>query len=240
MEMSVIKRKHVAQPITILVAEPNEEYSQRICERLWQDGYMVKRCCQGIEIDSALRGQAISLVVLSMQLPEMRDWTLLKRCRRTTALPIILLTREDQQAEAMTGFRFGADDYMPAERSVQELSYRIEAILRRTKPIAQPEVFGKSMVFDELEMDRHSMRVSFANQEVTMTPIQFKLLWTLVAQHSEVLPKPYLYRQVLEREYTLYDRSLDMHLSRIRKKLTAAGMPAHRLQTLHGKGYSFA
>ena len=74
---------------------------------------------------------------------------------------------------------------------------------------------------------------------VELTPIQFRLLWHLVVHRGEALTKPYLYRAVLEREYSRYDRGLDMHISRIRRRLGEAGMVADRLQTLHGRGYVF-
>lgn len=72
-----------------------------------------------------------------------------------------------------------------------------------------------------------------------MTPLQFRLLWQLIVQRGEVLTKPYLYRVVFEREHSGYDRSLDMHISRIRRRLSEAGLAADRLQTIHGRGYSF-
>ena len=72
---------------------------------------------------------------------------------------------------------------------------------------------------------------------ITLTPIQFKLLWTLVANHGAVQSKPFLYQVVLERDFSSYDRSLDMHLSRVRKSLVALGMSSERIQTVHGKGY---
>ncbi|MGF1680592.1 response regulator transcription factor [Photobacterium makurazakiensis] len=236
--MSLTKR-NFSQEVTILVAEPDEKYNQLICERLWQDGYMVKRCRNGSEVLDEVKRKAVSFIILSMRLSGMHEWALLKQCRELTPIPIIVLTMEGQHTEGVIGFRYGADDYMPVKRSVQELCYRIDAILRRSYSAKQFEIRGKELVLDKLVMDRQSMDVSFAGNMIAMTPIQFKLLWTLASQRNEVLPKPYLYRQVLEREYALYDRSLDMHLSRIRKKLIAVGMPADQLLTLHGKGYSF-
>ena len=79
----------------------------------------------------------------------------------------------------------------------------------------------------------------YGDVDVSLTQIQFRLLWVLVLHQGEALSKPYLYQVVLEKEFSRYDRSLDMHLSRVRRKLVNAGMAADRLQTVHGKGYCF-
>ena len=80
----------------------------------------------------------------------------------------------------------------------------------------------------------------YHEQPITLTPIQFRLLWCLAQSQYEVLSKAYLYQTVLDKSFSLYDRTLDMHISRVRKKLVEAGMPTERLVTVHGKGYCFS
>lgn len=95
------------------------------------------------------------------------------------------------------------------------------------------------LMLDQLFLDRSKGFVSYQGHEVDLTPIQFKLLWLLVENYNEVLTRPFLCELVLEREFGPNDRSLDMHLSRVRKKLMDVGMPSNRLVTIHGKGYRF-
>ncbi len=133
----------------------------------------------------------------------------------------------------------GADDYIPKPFSFTELLLRIEALLRRTLGSLDQRADPDELTVGSLALNRSTLTVSFAGQPVPLTQIQFRLLWVLVLHQGEALSKPYLYQVVLEKEFSRYDRSLDMHLSRVRRKLVDAGMAADRLQTVHGKGYCF-
>ncbi|GHA46274.1 response regulator transcription factor [Photobacterium aphoticum] len=226
--------------VTVLIADPSETYGQYVREQFWQAGLMIRRCVASEDILQIIEQGAVGIVILSMQLADMRDLALLKRCRAQTSVPIIVIDEDTQMAQSLNCFYHGADDYVAKQRPVKELCYRTLAILQRVYGTAAPIEQGLSLTCEQLTLDRQQQVVSFAGHSVSMTPIQFKLLWTLVSQRREILTKPYLYQQVLAREFSPYDRSLDMHLSRIRKKLVAAGMPAERLQTAHGKGYCFA
>ncbi|MGF1785359.1 response regulator transcription factor [Photobacterium swingsii] len=226
--------------MTVLIVEPNEGLSQQISEQFWLENFVVRRCSAGNEVQGVVAEGGIDLIILSMQLPEMSGLTLLKRCRQFTGIPIILIAAHYQMADCMNGFMHGADDYITQQRPLKELVYRAMAILRRLNTDTVSPEKRHELVVGELKMDRQRLSVTVNEQSISMTPIQFKLLWTLVSQPAEILSKSYLYRQVLAREFSPYDRSLDMHLSRVRKKLVAAGMSAERLQTSHGKGYRFA
>ncbi|OAN14051.1 hypothetical protein A3K86_12625 [Photobacterium jeanii] len=228
------------QSMTVLIVEPNEEDSQQLSEHYWQEGFIVKRQRDARALNHAATFTDIDLIVLSMELPEMGAFKLLKQCRQITDTPIIVLAASYHVPDCTSSFLYGADDYMTLQRPLQELVYRSQAILRRIHNVGIGAEKRTELVIGELTMDRQTLRVTVNEQAISMTPIQFKLLWTLASQHSEVLTKAYLYRQVLAREFSPYDRSLDMHLSRVRKKLVAAGMSATRLQTSHGKGYCFA
>ena len=128
---------------------------------------------------------------------------------------------------------------MPKPFNFTEMMLRIEALLRRSKASLSPPQSSAVLQVDQLLLNRVQQRVNFNEQQVELTPIQFKLLWVLVENQQEVLSKAFLYQSVLDRPFSRYDRSLDMHLSRVRKKLVDAGMLADRLATVHGKGYRF-
>ena len=116
---------------------------------------------------------------------------------------------------------------------------RIEALLRRSRGSHDTRSDLDTMEVGKLRLDRTSLSVVYGDVDVSLTQIQFRLLWVLVLHQGEALSKPYLYQVVLEKEFSRYDRSLEMHLSRVRRKLVNAGMAADRLQTVHGKGYCF-
>src|SRR5690606_12108383 len=117
---------------------------------------------------------------------------------------------------------------------------RIDALLRRAMGLQHSRADGREMVIDGLRLNRLQQTATANGIPLTLTPIQFKLLWTLMLHQHEVLSKPYLYRLVLERDFSRYDRSRDMHLGRVRRKLIEAGIGADRLQTVHGTGYCFS
>ncbi|MEM7364035.1 MAG: response regulator transcription factor [Pseudomonadota bacterium] len=119
----------------------------------------------------------------------------------------------------------------------QELLLRVDAILRRSRLGSKQEATVLSL--DGLTIDRRQQTVHANDTVLDVTPTQLNLLWTLVKNQAEVLSKAFLYQTVLNRSYSTYDRSLDMHLSRVRRKLNEAGWDGARLQTVHGKGYCF-
>lgn len=204
----------------------------------------------GLWTEAESRGEAglaraltedFGLILLDVRLPDTSGFDVLRRLRMRRQTPVIMLTACGAEEERIRGLRHGADDYLSKPFNLTELQLRIEAVLRRTQvtgstPGAQPP----TLELDGLRLERVMQRVSVHGQPVRLTPLQFRLLWYLVAHRGEALTKPYLYRAVLEREYSRYDRSLDMHVSRIRRRLADAGLMVDRLLTVHGRGYVFA
>ena len=172
-------------------------------------------------------------------LPKLNGFEILNRLRKTHQTPVMMLTACGAEEERITGYSRGADDYVPKPFNFTELVLRIEALLRRSRGSHDTRSDLDTMEVGKLRLDRTSLSVVYGDVDVSLTQIQFRLLWVLVLHQGEALSKPYLYQVVLEKEFSRYDRSLDMHLSRVRRKLVNAGMAADRLQTVHGKGYCF-
>jgi len=225
-------------PSRILIIEDDLTLSAQLCSLLQTQGYQTQVTHEGKQGLQMALSDVADLVLLDVKLPDLNGFSLLRRLREHRQLPVIMLTAFGAEEERIRGLRHGADDYLAKPFNLIELQLRIDAVLRRTRVLdsgQQPWVLAT----DGLTLDRRVGQVSLDDQPLELTPIQFKLLWHLVAQRGETLTKPYLYRSVLEREFSRYDRSLDMHISRIRKRLVEMGMAASRLQTLHGRGYSF-
>jgi two-component system response regulator PfeR len=142
------------------------------------------------------------------------------------------------EADRIDGFRRGADDYLPKPFSLAELQVRVEAILRRValerrfQP-ALPSAGSDCLVFDE-----HRADVCHDGRWAGLTPSEYRLLETLQRSGEEVLTKAFLYQHVLQRGYAQHDRSLDMHVSQIRRKLKAVDYHARQLRTVWGRGYT--
>lgn len=223
----------------VLVIEDDELLSIQLGELLRLQGYAVRLSGSGESGLAMALADAPDLVLLDVMLPDINGLAVLRRLREQQQTPVIMLTACGAEEERIRGLRHGADDYLSKPFNLTELQLRIDAILRRTRSTDNRPAQPSSLQIDALMLERQGLRARVAEKDLALTPLQFRLLWQLLLQRGEVLTKPYLYRVVLERDYSGYDRSLDMHISRIRRRLTEAGLAADRLQTLHGRGYSF-
>ncbi|CZF85397.1 Transcriptional regulatory protein SrrA [Grimontia celer] len=223
----------------ILIVDRNRTYCEKLIHRFNEKGFAIRRCVSDSQASDIYRTTNLDLVIFAADLPEMEGFRLLKRYRQEATTPILMLDDTYNHHDCMNCFLFGADDYITRQQPLDEIVWRAAAVLRRSAQIPTKEN-KTQLVVDELVLDRKYQTVFYDGEEVSVTPIQFKLLWTLVFQQHQVLSKDFLYRQVLARDFQKYDRSLDMHLSRVRKKLVGVGMAAERLQTAHGKGYCFS
>ncbi|WP_253450470.1 response regulator transcription factor [Halomonas sp. Y3] len=223
----------------ILVIEDDRTLNGQIARLLEDKGYRTQQCYEGEDGLMSALSQAFDLVLLDVLLPKLDGFEVLKRLRRTRQTPVMMLTACGAEEERIRGYRRGADDYLPKPFGFTELQLRIEALLRRTLGHTDQRVDTSELSIGPLKLHRTDLAVRYGDTAIGLTPIQFRLLWVLLLHRGEVLSKPYLYQLVLEREFSRYDRSLDMHLSRVRRKLVGAGMAADRLQTVHGKGYCF-
>jgi two-component system response regulator PfeR len=222
--------------INILVIEDDHILNEQLAELLKSKGYAVEQCFDGEQGLLRAASAQHQLILLDVMLPERDGFSLLKILRKSCQTPVIIVTAKGAEQERIQGFSQGADDYVAKPFSTAELLLRIEALLRRSQ-YKQNDLSEKEINLDNLIINQQSQSVIVDQQAVEFTPIQFKLLWELVQHRGEVLSKAYLYQRVLNRNMGAYDRSLDMHLSRVRRKLNDAKWQGDRLQTSHGKGY---
>ena len=224
----------------ILIIEDDITLNKQIAALLKDRGFDVHQCHDGNQgLVTALR-ERFDLIRLDVLLPNLNGFSLLSQLRKRKQTPVIMVTACGAEQERIKGYSNGADDYMPKPFSFVEMMLRIEALLRRSLNVKSNEVTRNSIVVDEITLDRRNLKANFAGKALDLTSTQFKLLWVLLENQNEVLSKPLLYQTVLERSFSRYDRSLDMHMSRVRKKLIEAGMSPTRLATQHGKGYLFS
>ncbi|KMM81455.1 response regulator transcription factor [Pseudomonas deceptionensis] len=227
-------------PSRLLTIEDDPVLGAYLHEQLERCGFDVIWCQNGPEGLALARQEHFDVVLMDILLPGMNGLQVLTQLRQTHALPVILMSALGAEADRISGFQLGADDYLPKPFSMAELRVRIQAILRRVAldrmpdarvPQDQPPV-GTGLFFDEDTCDvRHDQLWA------GLTRSEYRLLDTLQRSADEVLSKAFLYQQVLQRGYAAHDRSLDMHISQIRRKLKTIGYHQREVRTVWGKGY---
>lgn len=223
---------------SILAIEDDPVLGAYLHEELQRGGFQVTWCRNGLEGLEAAGRQVFDLVLMDILLPGLNGLDALARLRRHSATPVILMSALGAEADRISGFERGADDYLPKPFSFAELRVRIEAILRRVAFERRAKVPHEADV-GELHFDEPLCDVSLEGAWAGLTPSEFRLLDILHRSQDEVLSKPFLYQQVLQRGYARHDRSLDMHVSQIRRKLKAIGYHERQVRTVWGKGYLF-
>ena len=220
----------------LLVIDDDPILGEQLCSLLSQHGYRVTHCLNAETGYRCVHKEDIHLLLLDVRLPGMSGLEMLTQLRQHTLLPVLMLSACGAEEERIRGLQHGADDYLAKPFNPLELVLRIEALLRRTRPLPSDPLHSHLAV-DSLQLNHQTAEISVAGKAVELTPLQFRLLWLLANHRGQTLSKSYLYHHLFLREYSSYDRSLDMHVSRIRRKLNGAGFDAHRLSTQHGKGY---
>jgi len=211
--------------------------SHQLADVLHQQGDEITHCHEYENfIMKALTG-SFDLIVLGLSTEKVDDTRLLTRIRYFKAEPIMVLSSCNTPENRMASYQQGADDYLANPVDLTEVVLRINVLLQRNRTVATNDTV---ICIDQLMLNKTTQQVTFSNIDLMLTPLQFRLLWQLVTNRNQIMGKNYLYETVLDREFSSYDRSLEMHLSRIRKKLIETGMAADRLATVHGKGYRFS
>jgi two-component system response regulator CpxR len=173
-------------------------------------------------------------------LPGINGFEVLRRVRATSRLPILLLTARGEDVDRIVGLEIGADDYLPKPFNPRELVARIRAILRRTRSDGKPSPAAPDMVrVGEVELDPATRTVRRDGKPVDLTSVEFNLLEVLLREAGRVVPRERLVNAVLSRKFSPFDRSIDMHVSKVRKKLGDTESDEH-IKTVRGVGYIFA
>ncbi len=208
-----------------------------LTEFLAPDNLEVSAVHSGEDGLDALKETDFDLVILDIMLPGINGTEVLKQLRQGSDIPVVMLTARGDDVDRILGLEFGADDYLPKPFNPRELTARIKAILRRARQA--PERDEPASV-GELEIDLGTRRVSANGELIRLTGAEFELLKCLLETPSEVVSKDDLSQRALGRKNLPYDRSIDTHISNLRRKLSAAGVDNPQIMSRRGMGYYLA
>ena len=223
---------------TILVVEDEMRIARLVRDYLEHAGFDVIVVGDGGSALASARGSKPDLIVLDLGLPGPDGLDVTREIRRSSTVPILILTARGDETDRIVGLELGADDYVVKPFSPKELVARIRAVLRRTQQLGAggPELLRAA----DLEVDLRRMRVAVAGRPVELTPTEFELLATLVREPGRVFTRAQLLDAVHGWAIESYERAIDAHVKNIRKKIEPTpGTPRYVL-TVHGVGYRFA
>jgi DNA-binding response OmpR family regulator len=224
----------------ILVIDDDVELCGLVSEYLEPEGFQIEAVYDGNRgLERALSGDHL-LAVLDVMLPGMNGFDVLRRIRNTSKLPVLLLTARGEDVDRIVGLEIGADDYLPKPFNPRELVARIRAILRRTQNVGKPgEGMPDIVRVGEVELDPATRTVHHRGESVELTSVEFNLLHVLLREAGHVVTRERLVDEVLSRKFSPFDRSIDMHVSKVRRKLGDSDNGGGHIKTVRGVGYIF-
>ncbi|MEJ7847074.1 MAG: response regulator transcription factor [Pyrinomonadaceae bacterium] len=223
----------------VLIIDDDEELCDLVSEYLTVEGFEIEVVHDGASgLEKAVTGD-YDLAILDVMLPKMNGFEVLRNLRAKSSLPVLMLTARGDDMERIVGLEIGADDYLPKPFNPRELVARLRAILRRANVDENDAAGGEKLHVEDLEISASSRSVKLNELEITLTSVEFDLLSALVREAGKIVKKEDLSEQVLERSLSPYDRSLDMHISNLRKKLGARPDGGDRIKTIRSVGYIY-
>ena len=220
---------------TLLIADDDTELCELLREYLGQEGFEVRLAFDGEQALAESRRPGLDAMVLDIMMPRMNGIDVLRNLRKESELPVIMLTARGDDLDRIIGLELGADDYLAKPANPRELLARIRAVLRRSNAhstVATIEV-------EDLVLNQSGRELKLDGELMELTSTEFSVLQLLLQRSGEVVDKKDLYLAALGREPVAYDRSIDMHVSNLRRKLGPAKDGSERIETIRGFGYQY-
>ncbi|MGH7656915.1 MAG: response regulator [Gemmatimonadales bacterium] len=221
----------------VLVVDDEPDITALVAYHLARAGYRVSTAASGTDALKAAREEKPDVVVLDVMLPGVSGYDVLADLRRldeTRNVGVIMLTARREEPDRIRGLSLGADDYLVKPFSPQELTLRVNALLRRLS--AAPVSSGSMLTAGEITLDQSSHRVTIAGHDLELTATEYRLLHTLMERRGRVQSRPQLLETVWEAQPDIQTRTVDMHVQRLRSKL---GDHGGLIETVRGFGYRF-
>lgn len=228
--------------MNILIIDDDKKLCRLVSDYLEPMGYAVQAAHNGEDGLDMLKAGDFQAVILDVMMPGMDGFEVLRRLRKISDLPVLMLTARGEETDRIVGLEMGADDYLPKTFSSRELLARLRAATRRhqisgTSPVTVSE--DDTMVFGPLSIENGSRTVWLSEEELSLTPLEYELLFCLAQAAGRVLNRDQLLDAIAGREHEPFDRSIDVHISSLRRKLGETPRNPGFIRTVRSAGYMF-
>ncbi len=224
----------------ILIVEDDPSVSQLMRLYLIQDGHQVITAEDGISAVETARRESPSLILLDLMLPGMSGQEVCSTLRKESSVPIIMVTARVEEDDRLAGLDMGADDYISKPFSPRELAARVRAVLRRTaRDEVRDKESGGMLVVDEISVDLDGRTVKVAGNNLNLTPTEYRLLTYFMESAGRTVSRDQIIQNAFGYEFEGFDRTVDTHISNLRRKIEAPTGAAKHLKTVYGVGYRF-
>lgn len=231
-------------PKLILLVDDDLDLCQLLTDYLTTKGFLIQQAHDGSAALKMVHASAalFDLMILDVMMTAMDGFQVLREIRSAgLTFPVIMLTAKGDPDDRIAGLELGADDYLPKPFEPRELLARIQAVMRRVEPSSEAGLDREpaALALDDLELNAGTFQASSKGRNLHLTPAEFRLLWRLALTPGEIVSRDKLFQEVLGREENPFDRSLDIHISRLRKKIGPGADGADRLKSVRGEGYLY-
>src|SRR2546427_4568626 len=221
----------------VLVMDDDRKLCRLIRDYLEPMGYEVSAAHSGTDGVQRALGEAWDAVILDVMLPGVDGFEALKQIRRTSDVPVLLLTARGEEADRIVGLEIGADDYLPKTFSTRELLARLRAVVRRSRSARLVQAEEKEIALGPLRIHPEARVAVLGDQPLGLTPVEFDLLLCLARAKGRVKTREALLDEIRDRHYEVFDRSVDVHISALRKKLGDDPKTPQFIRTVRSAGY---
>jgi two-component system phosphate regulon response regulator OmpR len=227
---------------SVLLVDDDEKLCKLLREYLEDYGFQVLTLGDGTSVVKTIRAESPDIIILDIMLPGKDGLDVLKEIRKEFSMPVIMLTAKGEDADRIVGLELGADDYLPKPFNPRELLARMKAVLRRTSSWGTGETAHDEKLIIEagglvLNKAKHTLLVE--EQEVELSSTEYKLLEVLMDRPNTVLSRDELMNRARGRDFMAFDRSIDVHISKLRAKLKDYPRFRNSIKTVWGTGYMF-
>lgn len=220
----------------ILIVEDETDLAQILAEYLQRDGFLATTIADGLVAMSELRRAPPDLLLLDLMLPGMDGISILRELRKTSELPVIMVTARSEEIDRLLGLELGADDYICKPYSPREVVARVKTVLRRTQAAAGATATVAGSV---LEIDAEALQACVGGRKLELTPKEFRLLQVLAARPGRVFSRAQLLDALYADNLEVSERAIDSHLKNLRRKLAPAFPDEEPIRSIYGIGFAF-
>lgn len=227
----------------VLIVDDDEELCELVAEYLEPEGFSVEVTDDGLAGVERALANTYAIIVLDVMLPDINGFEVLRRIRAKSRTPVLMLTARGADVDRIVGLELGADDYLPKPFNPRELVARIQAILRRTRDItaaAAATPLPDTLIVGDVRLNTGARTVHRGGEPVELTSAEFDVLALMLAKAGRVVSREELSEAALGRPLAPLDRSIDMHVSSLRRKLGTEADGVERFKTVRGTGYVYA